>query len=161
MKYCRVVWVLVAAACLITSAGWAQNTIDKQTNSYIDLMRKDLRQQKHSVVDLAMELDPAQKSQFWAIYADYDVALNKIWDQRLANIKAYAGAIDKMTNEIADQLAVKMMDIEAQRSALRKKYYGLYKEKMGARTAARFLMVETSLACLMDVQLASEVPLIK
>jgi hypothetical protein len=161
MKYLRVALVLVVAACFITSAGWAQNTIDKQTKSYIDLMRKDLRQEKHSVVDLAMELDAAQKSQFWAIYADYDAALDKIWDQRLANIKAYAGAVDKMTNEIADQLAVKMMDIEAQRSALRKKFYGMYKEKMGARTAARFLMVETSLACLMDVKLASEIPLLK
>jgi len=66
-----------------------------------------------------------------------------------------------MTDEIADQLAVKMMDLEGQRAALRNKYYKLYKEKMGSRTAARFLQVEYSLACLIDLQLAAEIPILE
>ena len=66
-----------------------------------------------------------------------------------------------MTEEIADQLAVKMMDLEGQRAALRNKYYKLYKEKMGSRTAARFLQVEYALACLIDLQLAAEIPILE
>jgi len=76
-------------------------------------------------------------------------------------MKTYADNIGKMTDAVADQLSVKMMDLEGQRTALRKKYYQVYKEKMGARTAARFLQVEYSLACLIDLQLASEVPLLE
>jgi len=108
-----------------------------------------------------MGLDAANKSQFWALYTDYQTALDAIWDQRIANIKKYAENVDKMTDVIADQLAVKMMDLEGQRASLRNKYYKLYKEKMGARIAARFLQVEYSLAMLIDLQLSSEIPILK
>jgi hypothetical protein len=161
MKYCRVLLILVAAACLLTGPGWAQTAGEKGVQTYLDLMRKDMRKEKQSIVDQAMELDAAQKSQFWAIYADYQVALDKIWDQRIANINMYADNVDKMTDAISDQLATKMVDLEGQRTALRKKYYDVYKQKMGARIAARFLQVEFSLACLIDLQLASEVPLLQ
>jgi hypothetical protein len=157
MRYCRYVLVLVGLACLITCPGWAQASSDK----YMDMMRKDLRKQKQTIVDQAMELDAAKKAEFWAIYADYQTALDAIWDQRIANINKYADNIDKMTDPIADQIATKMMELEGQRSALRNKYFKVYKEKMGVRTAARFLQVEYSLACLIDLQLSAEIPLFK
>jgi hypothetical protein len=154
-------FVLVAAGFLFSGPTWAQVANQNEVKAYIDLMRKDMRKEKQSIVDQAMELDAAQKSQFWAIYADYQVALDKIWDQRIANINMYADNVDKMTDAISDQLATKMVDLEGQRTALRKKYYDVYKQKMGARIAARFLQVEFSLACLIDLQLASEVPLLQ
>jgi RNA-splicing ligase RtcB len=161
MRYCKVLLVLVAAACLISGPVWAQTAGEKGGQTYIDLMRKDMRKEKQSIVDQAMALDAAQKSQFWAIYAEYQTALDAIWDQRFANIKAYADSFNKMTDALADQLAVKAIDLERQRAALRQKYYQIFKDKMGARTAARFLQVEFSLACLIDLQLASEIPLLE
>jgi hypothetical protein len=168
MRYCKVVLVLLGLVGLIAGSVWAQapkstalTTKDKEINAYIDMMRKDMRKTKQSIVDEAMELDAAKKSQFWGIYAGYQVELDKIGDQRVANIKKYADTFEKMTDEIADQLALKMMDLEGQRSALRNKYYKLFKDKMGARVAARFLQVEVSLACLIDLQLASEIPLME
>jgi hypothetical protein len=157
MKYCRIVLVLVGVAFLITCPGWAQTENDK----YINLLRKDLRKDKQSIVDMSMGLEAAQKSPFWAIYADYQKELDAIWDLRIANIKKYAANYDKMTDAVADQLAVTMMDLEGRRAALRNKYYKLYKEKMGARIAARFLQVECSLASLIDLQLASEIPILQ
>jgi hypothetical protein len=157
MRYCRVLLALVGLALLVVNPGWAQSAGDK----YIDLMRKDLRKEKQSIVDQSMGLDAANKSQFWAIYAEYQTALDSIWDQRIANITKYAENYEKMTDEIADQLAVKMMDLEGQRAALRNKYYKLYKQKMGARTAARFLQVECSLASLIDLQLATSLPILQ
>ncbi|NWG75421.1 MAG: hypothetical protein HXY24_12560 [Rubrivivax sp.] len=142
---------------MITFPAWAQSSSDK----YLDLLRKDLRAEKQSIVDRAMGLDAAKKSEFWAIYAKYQTALDAIWDQRIANIKKYADHFDAMTDPIAEQLAVTMMDLEAQRAALRNQYFKIYKEKMGVRTAARFLQVEASLASLMDLQLASEIPLLQ
>jgi len=157
MRNRRIMLVLFGLACLITCPGWAQTANDK----YLDLSRKDLRKEKQSIVDRSMGLDAADKSQFWAIYADYQTALDAIWDQRITNINKYAENFDKMTDEIANQLAVKMMDLEGQRSALRNKYYQLYKQKMGSRIAARFLQVEYSLACLIDLQLAAEIPILQ
>ncbi len=161
MRHRGVMLMLVAAACLFTGTGWAQTASEDGVQTYLDLMRKDMRKEKQSIVDQAMELEAAQKSQFWAIYKDYQAALDAIWDQRIANIKMYADNAEKMTDAVADQLAAKMVDLETQRTALRKKYYDVYKQKMGSRIAARFLQVEFSLACLIDLQLASEIPLLQ
>jgi hypothetical protein len=164
MRHLKTVLLFVAAAWFVAGPAWAQTAAkpdDKQAQAMFDAMRKDLRKEKQSYVDQAMNLDAAQKSQFWAIYKDYQTALDKIWDMRYENIKKYADTIDNMTDPVADQLAVKMMDLESQRSALRKKYYAAIKEKMGARTAARFLQVETTLAYLIDLQLAADIPIIQ
>jgi len=37
----------------------------------------------------------------------------------------------------------------------------VYKQKMGARVAARFLQLETTLAAFMDLQIGSELPIIR
>jgi len=161
MRYCRVIGMAIVALWLITGLVSAQTTADKQTQAYIDMMRKDLRTQKQSIVDQAMGLDAEQKSQFWAIYKDYQAELDKHWDQRLANIKKYADNYDKMTDAIAEQLATTMLNLEEQRTALKKKYYTVFKQKMGPRVAARFLQVETTLAHLVDLQLGSEIPILE
>lgn len=161
MKRCKVGLLFFVTAWLITGLVWTQTADDKKNQAYVDLMRRDIRNQKQSIVDEAMALDAAQKSQFWAIYDGYQTALNPIWDQRIANIKKYADSVNNITDEIADQLAVKMIDLEGQRTALKKKYYALYKEKMGALVAARFLQVETILGSFIDLQIAAEVPIIQ
>jgi hypothetical protein len=160
MKICRIALVLVVAGLLVSSA-FAQKPADQDLKPAIDALRKDLRTQKQSMVDQAMELEAAQKSQFWAIYKDYQTELDLLGDQRVANIKKYAESFTKMTDEVADQLAVKMLDIESQRTALKKKYYAVFKGKMGARLAARFLQAETILGNVLDLQLSSEIPLLK
>ena len=161
MRYCRVALTLFATAWFLTGIASAQTAKDKEFQAYVDVMRKDIRTQKQSLVDQAMGLEAAQKSQFWTIYDGYQKALNAIGDQRVANIKKYADNIDKMTDVIADELAVKMLDIESQRTALKKKYYAEFKAKMGARVAARFLQVETTIGLLLDLQIASEVPILQ
>ncbi len=161
MKSCRIVLVVLTVGWLVTTLAWAQAPEDKSTQAYIDLFRKDLRVEKQSLVDQAMGLEAAQKAQFWTIYEGYQNELNAIWDQRLANIKKYADNFDKMTDPVADELASKMMDIEGQTTALRKKYYAEFKAKMGARVAARFLQTEATIGALMDIQIGTRIPIIQ
>lgn len=81
-------------------------------------------------------------------------------DQRLANIMKYADNYEKMTDATADEIALRAMDIDSQRAAIRKKYYGQMKTALGARAAARFLQTEATLDCLMDLQIGAAIPLI-
>jgi hypothetical protein len=161
MKHCKVGLVFFIAVCLIVGVASAQTLNDKKAETYSDMLKKDIRTQKQSLVDQSMGLEASQKSQFWAIYEGYQTALNKIWDQRIANINMYADNFDKMTDAVADQLAIKMLDLEGQRTALKKTYYSMYKEKMGARVAARFLQVESTLGAFMDLQIGSAIPILQ
>ena len=162
MKISRIIVVVAAAGCLFVSAAWAQGqqTKDEQTKAYIDMMRKDLRTQKQAVVDQAMGLEAGDKAKFWAVYEKYQGEIKLLWDQRLANIKKYAENYDKMTNEVADQLAVASMANEQQQVAIRKKYYPQMKAALGGKVAARFLQVEMMLGNLIALQLGDEIPLI-
>ena len=165
MKLGRGIVVLWAGICLLTGVSRAQDassdTKQKSMQAYEDMLRKDLRVQKQSIVDQAMGLEAAQKSQFWAIYDKYQKELTALGDQRMANIRKYAENWPNTPDTVADQLANKALDIASQRLALQKKYYGQIKTAMGARVAARFLQVETALEHLIDLQVISEIPLMQ
>ena len=161
MKNFTIVLGVLIVAGLVAGTAFGQAAPEKAIKSYVETLRKDIRTQKQSLVDQGMGLDAAQKSQFWTIYNNYQTELNVIGDQRVANMKKYAENFDKMTDATADQLAAKMLDIEGQRTTLKKKYYAAFKEKMGARVAARFLQVETMLNAFIDLQLGSELPILQ
>ncbi|MFN8006134.1 MAG: hypothetical protein U0V70_03745 [Terriglobia bacterium] len=152
--------LVVSQAMAQTSASGQAKSAD-QTQAYADLMRKNLRMEKQSIVDQAMELEAGDKAKFWAVYDKYQKELNGIWDQRMANIKKYAENYTNMTDAVADQLATTALSIEDQNRALRRKYYAQFKTALNARVAARFLQVESALGHLIDLQLAAQIPLVK
>jgi hypothetical protein len=136
-----------------------QATTEKTTKDYVDLLRKDLRKEKSSVVDQAMGLDSAQKVKFYPIYEKYEKELALVWDKRLANINKYAENYPEVSDAVADELVASAQASQAERSALWKKYYGQVKSALGSKVAARFLQVENALSNLIDLQLNSQIPL--
>lgn len=161
MKTSRTIVVIGILGCFLLSVAWAQEqqAREEQMKAYIDMMRKDVRAQRQSVVDQAMGLEAADKAKFWTVYDKYQGEMKVLWDQRLANIKKYSDNFDKMTDTTADEIALKAMDIDSQRAAIRKKYYGQMKATLGARVAARFLQTEVMLDDVLELQIGAEVPL--
>ena len=123
-------------------------------------MRKDVRSQKAAIMDTVMQLDPDQAAKFWPIYRDYDAELTKLNDLRVANIKAYAGAYNNMSDAKADELMQNAISYQKQRMDLMAKYYGRVKESLGAVTAARFAQVEHQLLLIIDLQIDSSLPIV-
>ena len=153
----------ILGTLLLTSLAVGQtadrSTAEKTTKEYVDLLRKDLRKGKSSVVDQAMALDSAQKAKFYPIYEKYEKELALIWDKRIANIKKYAENYPNVSDAVADVLAANAQASQTERLALSKKYYGQIKSSLGSKVAARFLQVENALSNLIDLQLTSEIPL--
>jgi len=162
MRISRTIVVMAAAGCFFVSTMWAQEKEiqDQQMKAYIAMMRKSIRTEKQSIVDQAMRLEAGDKVKFWGVYDKYQIELKTLWDQRLANIKKYSDNYENLNNTIADEIALKAMDIDSQRAAIRKKYYGLMKSALGALLAARFLQTEVMLDHLIDLQIGAEIPLI-
>jgi hypothetical protein len=127
----------------------------------MDLIRKDIRTEKQSVVDQAMGLEAGDKAKFWPIYEKYQKEQSGLWDRRIANIKKYAESYPNVPDGVADQLATNALETEQQASAVRRKYYSQMKAALGPKVAARFLQVEGALNHLMELQVMSEIPLIK
>ena len=107
-----------------------------------------------------MLLSADDATKFWPIYSEYDAELSKLNDQRLENIKEYARAYDQMTDDKADELIQKSLAYQKQRAELLAKTYDRVKQALGAITAARFAQVEHQLLLLIDLRIASSLPVV-
>ena len=108
-----------------------------------------------------MEFTDAEDKAFWPIYREYDVELSKINDERVTGIEEYARNYDKVTDALADKLAIKALELESRRTALKEKYYARLKSALSPKTAARFLQVENQLLMIIDLQIAASLPIVK
>jgi hypothetical protein len=133
---------------------------EKNINADIDLLRKDVRQGKAEIMGSVMALSSDDAAKFWPIYKEYDAELTKLNDQRVQNIKEYARSYDQMTNEKADELIQKSLAYQKQRADLLAKTYERVKQAVGAITAARFAQVENQLLLIIDLQIASSLPVV-
>jgi len=177
MKSLNRLWPAIACVLpmLVASPYWTQETTPKPTpkaaastssarqqniDEYIRLMRSDVRQQKTEMMGVMMALSAADAAKFWPIYNEYDAELMKLNDQRAENIKEYARTYNQMTDEKADELIKNAMTYQNQRSELLAKTYNRLKAAVGAITAARFVQVEHQLLLIIDLQIASELPVV-
>jgi hypothetical protein len=133
---------------------------EKNLQAYVDLLRKDVRQQKAEIMGSVMELSADDATKFWPIYKEYDVELTKLNDQRVENIKEYSRTYFQMTDEKADELIQKSLAYQKQRGELLAKTYDRVKQAVGAITAARFAQVEHQLLLIIDLQVASALPVV-
>jgi hypothetical protein len=65
-----------------------------------------------------------------------------------------------MTDEKADELIQNAVSYRKQRAELLAKYYGRVKDALGAVTAARFAQIEDQLLLIIDLQIASSLPIV-
>ena len=144
----------------VAPGGKAQNSAREQNiDEYIALLRSNVRQDKAEIMGALMQLSAADAAKFWPIYSDYEGELSKLNQQRVDNIKEYARTYDNLTDAKADELIVNAMNYQKQRSELLGKYYGLVKGAIGAVQAARFVQLEHQLLLIIDLQIASDLPL--
>jgi hypothetical protein len=129
--------------------------------AYVELLRTDVRKQKTSVIGQVMQFDTDEAGKFWPIYNEYDAELTRISDGKVALIKKYSDNYQNMTDAVADELIRGALQVEQQRHDLKVKYYERMKEALGGITAARFLQVENQLLMLVDLQIASSLPVVR
>jgi hypothetical protein len=134
---------------------------DMNLRAYMELLRTDVRKQKTDIMGQVMQFDTDEAAKFWPIYNEYNTELTKIGDSRLAMIKKYADNYENMTDAVADELIQTAIRNDQQRHDLKVKYYGRMKDALGAIAAARFLQVENQLLLLIDLQIASSLPVIR
>lgn len=144
--------VLVAAVSLYSQESYQE--------SYLELLKSDLRTQKVAIVTLNMALTDAQGQVFWPIYRKYDAELTTLNDLRIAVIKDYAENYDKMTDSKADALTKQVFSFMGQRLKLQEKYYQEFAKALDPVLAAKFMQIERQINALVDLQIASEIPLI-
>ena len=133
---------------------------DANIRAYIELLRTDVKKSKSQIMGEVMQLDTDQAAKFWPIYKDFETDYEGLGDQIVSLVRDYADHYGEMTDAVAEQLGNKVLSIEEQRNALKKKYFDRVKEALGGITATRFLQVENQLERIVDLQIAAQLPVI-
>jgi hypothetical protein len=162
LAFCAVIFSQQTAQPSNTQHTAPSGTDTQQQNiqEYVELLRSNVRQQKAEIMGAMMGLDVDQSAKFWPIYSAYDQELTKLNNARLTNIQEYARSYDQMTDAKADDLIQNAFEYRKQRSELLAKYHGRVKDALGAIQAARFLQIEDQLLTIIDLQIASSLPIV-
>jgi hypothetical protein len=129
--------------------------------AYVRLLRADLKAAREQIIKETMQLNDQQSAIFWPIYRDYSAEQTKLGDEKLAIVQDYAQNFLNMSNEKADQLAQRVMALDDQKLALKKKYYELMKKSLPTVLVVRFFQVDSQIQLLVDLQIASNLPIIE
>ena len=165
-----VVLIVLGAACFghyyppyARGQGASQPTA--KTKSGIDqdiqLLRKDIRSQKKQLIAANLNLTADQATKFWPLYDQYTAELSKIGDQKTALIKEYADQWGTMTDEQASSLMKRSLAVDEQIAQLRIKYMPMFSQVVPGQVVATFFQLDRRFQGLLDIQLASQLPLVQ
>jgi hypothetical protein len=135
----------------------AQGNVDQD----VDLLRKDIRSQKKQIIAANLQLTDAEATKFWPIYDQYTAELVKINDAKYGVIKEYATNYDTLTDPQALGLARNLLSVDAQVAQLRLKYVPIVSGVLPGKKTALFFQLDRRLVMLIDLQLASQIPMIQ
>jgi len=127
----------------------------------IKMLRTNVRTEKEKLLLQALNLNADQSAKFVPIYKEYQGKLTALSDLREANIREYAKHYAKMSDNKADELVNQAFSFYHKRMDLLNTYYGKVKAANGSGVAARFAQVEAMLNNIIDLQIQSNLPLIK
>jgi len=133
----------------------------KGIDTEINLLRKDLRDQKKQVVAANLPLNGDEAAKFWPLYDAYTQETIKVNDQRYALVKEYAANYDAMTDAVAASYIRRWIQVDEAASTLRLEWIPKFEQTLGAKKAAMFFQIDRRIGLMLELQLASELPLIQ
>jgi len=108
-----------------------------------------------------MVLSDKEAEQFWPLFERYTQELVAKQDQKYALLKEYAQDYTTMTDEQAEKYIRGRAAVDRAILAVRLKYFPLFRRVLSGKSTAVFFQLDWRLGLLMDLQLASQTPLIE
>jgi hypothetical protein len=135
----------------------AQAEVDKD----IQLLRQDLRSGKKQIVAANLPLTDTEATKFWPVYERYTAEVAKQNDNKVGLIKEYAEHYDSLTDAQASSLIKRALASEDDATKLRLQWIPEFEKVISAKKTAMFMQIDRRVGLLIDLQLASEIPLVQ
>jgi Spy/CpxP family protein refolding chaperone len=159
------VFVLASASMLAIPVGHAQTASSTGsptvTDQDIQLLRQDIRSKKKQLIAANLTLTDAEATKFWPVYDQYAAELTKIGDQKYALIKEYAQGFGSLTDAQAQSLLNRSLALDEAIAQLRIKYVPVINKVLPGTKTATFFQIDRRISTLIDLQLASQIPLVQ
>jgi Spy/CpxP family protein refolding chaperone len=162
--------LLVAGTCLLQgaatfaqSSGQSQaSTADKNAQAQdVEIMRKDIRSTRKQLVAANLNLTADQATKFWPVYDQYINELVTINNTKYDLLKEYFNSYGDITDAQADSMSTRLLQLDVNVAQLRQKYQANFRAVLPAKLAATFFQIDRRIAMMIDLQLASQIPLVQ
>ena len=137
------------------------STVNAFSQDVETLLKRDLDAEQRTVVAQSIDIPSGMETEFWKIYGNMEIELDKITINRIANIKKFANKYDELSDKEADELIINFLDMNSERHKIYKKYYKKMGKIIPTKQAARLMQIINQIQLIIDVQFAAETPLIK
>jgi hypothetical protein len=158
MKAIQMIFLAAVAFC---GVGLTQTSDNGVPEGYIALLRSDVQAKKVDIIRQNLTLADDQAKKFWPLQRSYENDLSTLGDKRLNVIRNYAKNWDNLSDSTAKDLGTRMLDYQKKRVDLRQKYFDRISKEVSPTIAAKFFQIEVQLEDLIDLEIASSVPLVK
>ena len=139
----------------------SNSSAQSSTDQDIDLLRKDIRSQKKQIIAANLQLTDTEAEKFWPLYDQYTAELIKINDAEYAAIKEYATNYSTLTDDQALALSRQIIGVDQSVAQLRMKYVPIFSKVILGKKTALFFQLDRRLVMLIDLQLASQIPMVQ
>jgi hypothetical protein len=129
------------------------------TDRDIQLLRQDLRAQKQKLIAENLPMAESEAIKFWAVYNRYGDELRQINDEKYRLVQEYGEQWPTMTNEEALIYIRRWLEVDQQVQQLRLKYVPEVSQVLPGKKAATFFQLDRRISMMIDIQLASQLPL--
>ena len=166
-RFCFATALLAAATMLSAqqaapSAVKGMNMTEEQVNdANIQLMRQDIRSERKKVAAANMPLTDREATKFWPVYDRYIAETIKVNDVRFALLKEYAKNFNTATEEQADSFIKRWLALDQDNTQLRLKFIPEFEKVISHKKTAMFFQIDRRVSMMIELQLASQVPLVK
>jgi len=122
--------------------------------------RMAVSEERRKLFGAGMSYLPADKLQtFWGIYGDFEKEQDAITAARIDIVRRYIQNIDSLTDAQIASLVTESADAQKKTTDLRMKYFGIYSQKIDARAAGHFALLDDFVTTAMRLQLLSSLPI--
>jgi hypothetical protein len=125
----------------------------------IQLLRQDLRNQKQQLIAQNLPMTESEAVKFWAVYNRYTEDLKQINDEKFRLVKQYGDMWGTMGNDDALIYIRRWLEVDEQVHQLRSKYVMDVSHALPGKKTAAFFQLDRRISMMMDIQLASQMPL--
>ncbi len=148
--------ILFFAVCVMFGmASYAQSNADE-----VALLQSVYGMEKKQIVADHMKITDPEKTAFWQIYDEYEIARKAIGTKRANGITDYAKNYTTMTDDKANELVNKSLALNTEFLKLQKSTYKKMSKAITPLRAAQFFQLEMFLENMVRLELASEIPFI-
>jgi hypothetical protein len=157
---CLVLFSALMAAHGTAVAQAAETATGIEIEKDLALLRRNLRAEKKKVIALNMPLTEAEATKFWPVYDQYAAEMSKHYSEFYDLIKDYAANQKTLSDAQALDMVKRWSAVQVELAQTRQKYVPLVEKVLPGKKAALFFQIDRRLYGLMDLQIASQVPLI-